>query len=88
MANAVVQLQEGMRTKADEKSREREAKDAKLLRQKSLGMEMRHQARLAKIRSAQAAEKQALRAQQEEEFAGLVDAQAAELHELQETVTG
>ena len=41
----------------------------------------------AALQSAEA-EMQALRDQQEAEFATLVQAQAAELHELQETVTG
>ena len=88
MANAVVEMQNDMRQKVEERTKERDEKDAKLLRQKSLGMEMRQQARLNKMGDAQEREKQQLQDSQESEFAALVDAQAAEVHELQETVTG
>ena len=88
MANAVVEMQNDMRQKVEERTKERDEKDAKLLRQKSLGMEMRQQARLNKVWEAQEREKQQLQDGQEAEFAALVDAQAAEVHELQETVTG
>ena len=88
MANAVVDMQEDMRSKMDERYKEREARDAKLLRQKSMAMEMRQQARLAKVLEAQEREKQNQKAAHEGEFASLVDAQARDLHELQETVTG
>ena len=88
MSNAAVEVLEDMRTKVDLVEKEREAKDAKLLRQKTLGMEMRQKARLAKVLEAQEREKQQLVASQQAEISSLIDAQAAELHELQETVTG
>ena len=57
MANAVVEMQNDMRQKVEERTKERDEKDAKLLRQKSLGMEMRQQARLNKMGDAQEREK-------------------------------
>ena len=88
MANAAVELQDGIRQQLDEVAKEREEKDTKLLKQKTMGMEMRHRARLSKMEATQNAEMKALRNAQEADFAALVHSQAAELHELQEAVTG
>ena len=87
MGNAAVEVQEDMRRKEEVKARQREANDAKLLRQKSIGMEMRRRARLNMMLATQELERQQLQCSQKSEYAALVDTQAAEVHELQETVT-
>lgn len=88
MSIAAVEVLQDMQHKVDQVEKQRADQDAKLLRQKTLGMEMRQKARLSKVLESQERQQQDLFTSQEDEFTALVDAQAAEVHELQETVTG
>ena len=88
MIDAVVAMQQEMQKSHEEYNKEREAREQKLLRQKTLGMEMRQKARLAQLQTSQEAEMDELRRSQRKEYAALVDAQATETHELTEMITG
>ena len=88
MIDAVVAMQQEMQKSHEEYNKEREAREQKLLRQKTLGMEMRQKARPAQLQTSQEAEMDELRRSQRKEYAALVDAQATETHELTEMITG
>jgi hypothetical protein len=66
---------------------QRAAKEALLLRQKTLGMEMRQRARLGKMESAHHAQVERLTRTQEDEFSGLIREQADEVQEFTEVCT-
>ena len=88
LSSAVVQMQSALQRSLDERKIEREAKFQKLLRQRTVGMEMRHQGRFSRMQSMQETDMQALTKAQADEFSALVLSQAEEAHELTETVTG
>ena len=88
MANAVVAMQQELQRTQDEQNKEREAREQKMLKQKTIGMEMRQRARLAQMQANQEADMQELRSSQNAEYAALISAQANETHELTEMITG
>ena len=87
-ADEVVKLQETARGAMEARAKQREAEEAKKVRQKTIGMQMRQRARMAKLKAAHNNEQNQVEANQSAEYSTLVDNQAKEMHELYETVTG
>lgn len=83
-----METQEKMRAALDGKSKEMDARMARLLQHETARLEARQRARMQKAQQEHAAEAHAMRSAHEAEYAALVEAQAAEVHELTEAVTG
>jgi PAS domain S-box-containing protein len=81
-------VQQELQRTQSEQSKEREAREQKLLKQRTVGIEMRQRARLAQIQASQEAQMEALRSAQNLERAALIETQANESHELTEMITG